>query len=170
MTTADSEDIPQVQLRASQIVAGTLLASLFGFLAFTVIHVQAQGPLNQPPPDPPPLTLVAVAFALVNVPLSFVLPTLVTRAGLRTLVRTNPSVSRVDLLKLFQTKMIVGLAFLEGAAFLGCLGYLIEGILSSPGIAALCALLMLARFPSRSHVRNWLERQEQTLQLQRDWR
>lgn len=71
---------------------------------------------------------------------------------------------------LLQTKIIVGLAFLEGSAFLAFLAYLMEGILNSPGVAAQSALLMLARLPSRGRVRNWLERQEQALQVLRDWR
>jgi hypothetical protein len=62
-----------------------------------------------------------------------------------------------------QTTMLVGLAPLEGAAFFGCIAYLMEAqplALVVPGIAM---FLMLCRFPTRNRVRDWLVHQTDRL-------
>jgi hypothetical protein len=59
--------------------------------------------------------------------------------------------------------MIVGLALLEGTAFLGILAYLIEAQPLALGVTGIAILCMLLKFPTRSRVQAWLERQTEQL-------
>ena len=64
--------------------------------------------------------------------------------------------------------MIVGLALLEGSAFMALLAYLLEGQTWVLGLAAGVLALMAVRFPTRASVLAWLERQADALAALRD--
>jgi len=64
-------------------------------------------------------------------------------------------------LALYQTRMIVGLALLEGAAFFNLVAYLIEGRWWSLAVTAVPLAFMLAAYPTRTRIRQWVEDREQ---------
>jgi hypothetical protein len=55
--------------------------------------------------------------------------------------------------------MIVGWGLLEGAAFMGCMAYLLEARTLALGVIAIVLLLMFCTFPTEARARNWLQRQ-----------
>ncbi len=175
-------DIPSPKrLRVMQIVAGTMLAGVLIFLGLVLymVLVQNKGAGTAPPGDLPLLSLMAAAFFVIQVPLSFLVPRFLIQAALRQIasgawkVPTGANVAefRSDASKLLaarQTSMIVGLALAEGTAFFACIAYLLE---AQPWVLALilaCVLLMLVNFPIQGRVRSWLAGQaEQLDQLRR---
>lgn len=161
----------QGSLRTMQLIAIGILLGLTTFLVLVLFLVygagKGQGPA--PPARLPVISLVAVIMLATSVPLGFVLAGVQTRAALRRIAagtrltrEPGSTVGPSDLMELLtvrQTTMLIALALLEGAAFMGCIAFLIE---KQPFVlaAVLVALaLMLAQFPTEGRVRAWLERQ-----------
>ncbi len=67
-----------------------------------------------------------------------------------------------------QTTLIVGLAPLEGTAFLGCIAYLIEANPLALAVVGVAVCLMLYKFPTEGRVRTWLEQQAAVLNGMRE--
>jgi hypothetical protein len=61
------------------------------------------------------------------------------------------------LVNMYQTRLIVGASFLEGAAFFNGIAYLFEVRPLALATAALLALLILASIPTNARLRRWLE-------------
>lgn len=134
----DDRDKLMANVRVMQIIT---LAMAMGVLAFGVVAVL----LIRPEVAAEPM-IAYVAFALA-IPLaiaSFIVPRLV--------VNSQPAT-----VESFQTGLIVGLALVEGAAFLNLVAYLIEGQVYSLGMAAILLALMLIRFPTTAGVSDWIE-------------
>jgi hypothetical protein len=60
---------------------------------------------------------------------------------------------------LYQTSMIIGDAFLEGAAFYFLIAYLVEGSPIALAGAGFFLIMLLFQFPTRTKVEAWIERQ-----------
>ena len=173
--------LPPQRLRTMQIVAGTLLMGVLIFLGIVLylVLVQNQGVGTAPPGDLPLLSLLAVAFFVIQAPLSFVVPRFLIQAALRQIAsggwKLPPGANATDLgtdasklLAVRQTSLIVGLALVEGTAFFACIAYLLE---AQPWVLAIilaCVLLMMVNFPTEGRVRSWLAGQADQLdQLRR---
>jgi hypothetical protein len=170
------EALTPQRLRVMQIIAGSLLTGVAVFLAvvlFTVL-VQNNGQGMLPPRRLPIQSLVAVAMSAVCAPLAFVLPRMQTHSALRRITTgtwqvppgANPKAFATGGAKLMAVRlatMVVGLALLEGAAFMGCIAYLLEAQALALGVIGVAAALMLCKFPTENRVRAWLERQADVL-------
>jgi hypothetical protein len=165
-------------LRTMQIVAGTLLMGVVVFvgIALYLVLVQHNGQGIAAPPNPnlPALSVLAVAMLGINATLAFVIPRRLTRLALRRILSgtwpirpgippTTYATGRAKLMALLQTEMIVGLALLEGSAFLGCTAYMLEAQTLILGVPAVVVVLMVCRFPTEGRVRGWLVRQAEML-------
>lgn len=172
------------RVRTMQIIAGALLIGVVGFLGFVLyyVHVANKGKPMTAPPNLPIVSLVAVAMFCTNAPLSFVVPSIQIRSALRQILQGKWSAvgSEVDpavrtkiammyatagdkLMLLRQTTMIVGMALLEGSAFMGCLSYLLEGQPFVLAVVGADVFFMLCKFPTEGRVRAWLDRQAAVL-------
>jgi len=165
------------RLRTMQIVAFAILMGSVIFCAVVVIVVYMNnGGMNLPRQGPPIVTIVIGLAAVPHLVLSLVLPASTTRNGMRRIASTvrRPSAGAVDwlsnsdgdvlqLLALRQTSMILGLALLEGASFMCCLAYLLEGEMYVLIGVAVAVGLMLANFPTEGGVRAWLNQQLEAL-------
>ncbi len=69
---------------------------------------------------------------------------------------------------LYQTRLIVGLGLLEGAAFFNLIAYLLEGHWWSYLVVAALLTWMLASFPTRDRLRRWIDDREQLKSLGHD--
>ena len=173
----DPEDVlPRQNLLVMQIISGALLFGVAIFLAIALVIVQGQnkGVGLGPPGDLPIVSIVAVSFFVLQGPLAFIVPGIMTGNGLRKIASgagqppsgANLSVSASDgskLLALRLSTLIVRLAILEGAALFGCVAYLVEGHLFVLSEVLVALLLMLASFPTFYRVRYWLELQADQL-------
>jgi hypothetical protein len=68
-------------------------------------------------------------------------------------------------LRLFQTRMIVGLALLEGAAFFNLVAFMTEGHWWTLIVVAVLLVWMLASFPTHGRLKQWIEDREQLKSL-----
>jgi hypothetical protein len=81
----------------------------------------------------------------------------------RTVRRKNFTTDSERLLEISQIDVLAYLAPLEGAAFLGCIAYLIDANSIALLVTGTAIVLMLIRFPSNWRVCDWLERQTEKL-------
>ncbi len=154
-------------IRTGQIIVGALAA---GVLFFLVIVIGVLGSPMRPLDPQAVVSLVMAALAIACIPARLIVPVLIVNVGCQKIARggrtspshtvhaTLPNTDEGNLLQLFMTKLIVGCAILEGAAFGNLVAYMLEGQLYSLALAIVCTIGMLAAFPTRSGVDEWLER------------
>jgi hypothetical protein len=172
-----AEALTPVRMRTMQIIAGALLTGVLLFIPIALVHVQLQQ--KAPVRDLPVLSVVAVVMLASCAPLAFLLPAIRTRSALQRIAagtwQTPPDLDPeqyanvpVRLLFIRQLNLLIGLALLEGAAFMGCIAYMLEAHPISAGVVGVAVGLMVLQFPTRGRVRVWLERQmDQLAQLRR---
>ncbi|GIW81541.1 MAG: hypothetical protein KatS3mg105_3348 [Gemmatales bacterium] len=117
------------------------------------------------------LTYFAIVVAVAMVGSQFLVPEMLGKSVVRQLARGRPSTpdiaaeyDRPRLLSAYQTRFILSVALLEGAGFLLTISYLVEGSLICIMSAALIALGILAKFPTREGLEQWLSAQEEELE------
>jgi hypothetical protein len=171
----------QPRLRVLQIIALALIAGLAVFAGIAVVVVHTQGRQANAAWATPVLSYTAVGYLV-----SAVLAWAGFPRGLETgqVARIadgppNPLANRpgqsfggpandqAQLLAVRHTSTIVALAILEGAGFLGCIAYLLEGQWYALAVVGVVLLLMLATFPTQSGVRHWIEKQMGVLEDRR---
>jgi hypothetical protein len=154
-------------VRTSQIIAGALM---MGVITFGVIAVVIAW--NKPPGDPL-LPVIAVAFAAIVIPVRFgVSASLVSssRTHIGNEVRGGrlQDSSRIagQLYGAFQTRMIVGMALLEGAAFFNLVAYMISARWWNLAAAGVLLLLLAAMFPTKNKLEQWVHDQLQLMEIE----
>jgi hypothetical protein len=108
---------------------------------------------------------VGIVFAVVELLMFIIFPNWAAAAACRKVGREAGQVPIADLLDpllcgIFQTRLIIGFAMLEGAAFLQAIAYMVEGQLFSLAIGLALVLVMAMAFPTRSRLENWIERRK----------
>src|SRR5262249_15847899 len=68
---------------------------------------------------------------------------------------------------LYQTRMLIRAAPVEGAAFLNLIAFLVEGQAFSLGIALGLLLVLILQFPTRDGVERWIETQRERIAQER---
>jgi hypothetical protein len=172
----DPGDLLPQRLRLIQIIAAAMLSGVATLLAIALylVWAQNQGRGMAPPQGSPMVSYIAVAVLITNAPLAVVLPGMQTRNSLRRIASgtwqvppggdpTGFTTDTAKLLVVRQTTLIIALALLEGAAFLGGIAYLLEAQPLALVVVAVATALMLAQFPTESRVRAWLEQQADAL-------
>jgi hypothetical protein len=129
----------------------------------------------------PIITYCALAFAVVLLPLSFLVPVLVTdrsrqqmaqgkappslgggAAGSRTGAGL-PATETGMLAALYPANHLIGAALTEGAAFFAAVAYLVERNPLALGVALLLVVVLIARFPTIERVERWIDQQREKL-------
>lgn len=155
--------------RTSQIIAIALIMGVVIFSGIALVIGQGgQAPANAPAPANarvPMLAYIAAGFAVVTVPMSIVLPRLITARELPQIRRAAPEEQLPRLWGTFQTRLIVGLALLEGPAFFVIVSYIVDRQLWSMGVAAGLVVLMAMRFPTQYSIEAWVEDQKRLMDL-----
>jgi hypothetical protein len=148
-------------VRTLQVIHAALVGGVFAFLMF----VLWQG--LRPAEDEGAFPLTPAAFAAVSVVMSFVVPSIVRRSSLAAL-RGNSEITAESLVAAFQTGHIVGMAMLEGAAFLTCFT-LTGGLGGAPrwfvAVPVALIMIMLIRFPRVASVADWVSTAREELTL-----
>lgn len=148
----DSQHIIDQRLRLMQIIAGALI---MGVVMFALITTLALGALNEAPTNTI-IAYIGAVFAAVSVAVHLFVPEAMAAAALK--ASSNRDVE--TLCGIYQTRMIVALAMLEGAAFFNVVALIIAHTWWSLVIAGALLLLMLARIPTRTGVEHWIETQQ----------
>ena len=169
---------PDKMLRTMRIIAGALIAGVVSFGVIASFIVFGQAPVAQPGGPPPAapqngseiIMYFAIAFAAVAVTMSFVVPNLVAAAQVKDIAKmaqdgtaTGPKELFGRLLAVAQTKMIIALALVEGAAFFNLIAFIITKSLIPPAVVGVLLLVMAIHFPTKFKLARWLEDQQRFL-------
>jgi hypothetical protein len=172
---------------AVQIIVGALMAGILFFLAIALV---VRPPTKLLPLSAPGvITMIAIGFAgLLVILRPLVLRILVARARRQILAGTFrapgvqpggtagtntgfnaglPPGDAGSLMAVFQGKIIVGAAMLEGGAFFAAIAYLVEGGPIALALAVVLWLGIAAHFPNLPRVIGWIERQLEWLDQER---
>ncbi len=206
MSSANDSELMDSVIRTSQIIAAALITGVVVMLGVTLVIdpfgdarrraavvAGAQAPAADPVPPPATspmdagemITWMAVAFAAVSLPLSFVVPGRIADRSRASIVAGTwkppvqprgsapvvPSPFSLEVLQtdigklalLYQTQWIVGAALIEGTTFFSVIAYMIGGNPIALALAILLLAAMFARFPTRLRVASWIDRQQELL-------
>jgi hypothetical protein len=149
------------QVRTLQIVAASLVGGVTMFLLVAILLRGSTGPLFDPArPLTDPLTLVGLVVGLSALAAARVVPDLATTAAIGKIPTTDsPESRRGQLVQAFATRTIIGLALIEGAAFLNLIVYFINGTWPNLALAVVLLLALAAGIPTVDRLDSWLERQ-----------
>lgn len=147
------DDNPQIDatVRILRIITVALVMGVVAFGLYVVFGSNALNPA-QPPAGPSMISYLAAGFALMMAVLHLVIPNLVAKQAV-----SKSNGSQQALLGAYQVKTIFALALLEGAAFFNLFALMSEHQLWSLAIVGGLVVCMLARFPTRYMVENWLQ-------------
>ena len=159
-----------------QIVALSLTTGAAIALAiFAIIRAGGHAP---PAPQLPLITYFAAAFTGIVLLGRLIVPDKVAAATIRRIVwqgQPGYSTHRVKMLRseenrraalvgVYQSRMILAMAPLEGVAFFLATTYFIEGQPLALGLGILLVFCQILHIPTRSRVERWVEIQEEKLQ------
>jgi len=152
-----------------QIIVGAMAAGVIMFLGVTIFLASQK--VEVPPPAVPVVTYAAIGMTIVSVVAWLFVPGIASgnmrkalvegRAKDWGLVKNLPNAAEVGdiapLAAVYQTRTIISVAVLEGAAFLAIMAYMLEHQVISLCLAVALLLLILSQIPSKSKVESWLE-------------
>jgi hypothetical protein len=144
------------RLRVMRILHAALCLGVLFFLGI----VLALAPLIKPPPEVPLISYVIAGFAVVSCALAWLMPTVGTPSARRRQTTDQPDSDRDRWWELYQTRLILRCAPLEGGAFAQLIAYLLEGQPFILGLGVALFLLLAVQFPTRERVERWVEVQE----------
>jgi hypothetical protein len=149
--TLDDESLAR-RVQVMQVIVAALVMGvvLFGVVAL-VLNPEVP-PVNA---DLPLVSLIAVGFSVLSVVGSFVVPNMLVRP----LEEAGGGRDDGTLIVLYQTRLIIGASLCEGAALFTLIAYMMEGVPIILAATVFMLLLLIARFPIVSRVRDWLEQQ-----------
>jgi hypothetical protein len=191
---SDQDAIRSATLQG-QIIVGALAAGLVAFLVIVIIlqlvltpaaaaKITGNGPgaigatgNNSPLPI---ITYAAVALGAMMLPMSFIVPGIVTKKQAEALAIGGMSASQSpaptpnkqsdaaksplsSLPVMFLSQLIIGAAINEGAAFFALVAYLLEKNPIALAMAVILIAGVIARFPTAGRVERWIEQQRETL-------
>jgi hypothetical protein len=209
MSTPSDQDVIDRVTRQCQIIVGALITGVVFFLGIaTVIDMpsnaaarpgagekSAEGPgqpadarLNARPASDGTdfrvlLTWIAVAFAVMSLPMSFVVPGLIAQQNRRAIAAgtwppasqraatdrlIGPKESQTStgqLAMVYQTQLIIASALNEGPAFFAGIVYLIGKDMIALGVGVLLIAVLASKFPTRDGVARWIDEQQEKLIL-----
>lgn len=164
------------RLLVMRLILGALAVGITGFL-IVVVFIRASGGAK-PPANFPLITYIGLGWALLLLPVQALFPRLIVDRAARgralaqgTPLGPNaaspPLSERGAWYAVYQTRLIIGAAILEGGAFFLLIAYFLEGAL--PGLAGALVLLavLITKFPSRTRVDSWIDQQQELIQQQR---
>jgi hypothetical protein len=148
-----------------QIICGALLLGIAVFAGFAVFFRQQN---NNPAPAGPLISYTAIGFAVATLAARLLVLAMLEATARRTLTGQKNQMDPKRWLDFYQTRMIVGTALLEGAAFCALLAYMLEG---TPWTVGMAVLLWVAiawlHFPTRDRVAAWIAAQQDAASLGR---
>jgi hypothetical protein len=160
---ADQQSFFRSILLNTRIISAALLSGVICFL-IVVVFVIPGGAKNGLLLN----TYAAFGIGLIALVISHIIPPLVGSGIKRALAagkqvqlpaqfKASPEVGPAgNLLFLFQTRLIIGLAILEGAAFYNLVAYMLERQQMNLVMVGLLMAAMLVKFPTHSELEKWL--------------
>jgi hypothetical protein len=194
MSTIDDESVldafsPVLMIIGAGLISGVVIFITIAIAIGPILHGALLGPGANAAAQPAPasmelgdiITWIAVAFAAIGLPLSYVLPAQISRGMRRRIATENwtppvgvnapsgalsPGEPWTDTRKLaltYQTQFLIGAAINEGLAFFAGVAYLLGRNPIALGLALLLIATLALRFPTRNRLASWIERQQELL-------
>lgn len=166
------------QLMAQRIIIGALAGGVVMFLivANVMLHVMD---FDAPLGTGNLITLIMLAFAALTILARFVVVGSLTKNGRKriaagTYQRPYPPLpadagDADQLLSVYSTRLLISAALCEGPAFALTIAYLLEGNVYAMVAAILLVFGILAHFPTRSGLEDWISQQLLRLDEERQW-
>jgi len=142
------------QLRTMRIIATALIISVVSFLGIAMLVTSGPNPGNIPT-----FTYIAAGFALVMLGMRAVQ----LKAIPRNLIQqqrqhiTDSAEGRNRLACIYRTRLIVGMAMCEAAAFFAIVSWIVEPHELALGIVLFLITVMVMSFPFQQRVLDWIE-------------
>jgi hypothetical protein len=167
--TADQERFLKKSLLTMQIIAGALIQGVIIFFVvvfFLPIPPNRLAVLN---------SYIGLGFALLAMVMSLVVPNIIMASAKTSLVKGKPiellkqfgEVSNLGFLAplagLFQTRMIIAMALLEGAAFFNLVSYMMERQPFTLAVVGMLLLALVMNFPTRRGLETWLAQETKSI-------
>lgn len=146
---------PEIGIRTTQIIWGALLMGVLTFGGLAISMAQ--------PNVASPLPLIGAVFALMATGTRFVVPPIVVRTAIQKIPVVDETIDD-RLFPIYQTRLIVGMALLEGACFMNLIAYMTTAQWWTIVVLGILLSLMVVMFPSLPQFRNWAEDQKRDLQ------
>ncbi len=142
-----------VSVLTCQIIVAALGMGVLTFVGFVLFQGGVQ--INLVPTG---TTLVGVFVALSAIVMSFVIPALISSLSAARLSGAQEPAGETihKLFTVFQTQLILGCTFLEGAAFLNVFLYQMSKSIFSLVAFAICVTLLLVRMPTKGKIQAWI--------------
>ncbi len=162
----EKSDLSDGLLRTAQLIIGALASGVFFFLIIVTLFLGAR---VQPFDVSAMISLVMAGFALASIPTRLLVPGLVVNTNCRKIAQGTwvsvqrqpnaplPETDEGKLLQVYLSKTIIGAAILEGGAFANLVAFMLEGQIYSIVLAVLLLLGILAAFPTRTGLTEWVE-------------
>jgi hypothetical protein len=181
MSINNDQDVIDQVTRVGQIMAIGLIVGAAVLLGIAIAFNPMGGAANGAMEVGVILTWVAVVFAAILLPMSVIIPGLVTRQQRRNIAAGkwtppfNPKArgsasgaetSQSDTGKLafvYQNQFIIGAALNESPTFFAAIAYMIGRESLALGLACVLLLALALRFPTRTRVASWIDRQQELL-------
>jgi hypothetical protein len=128
---------------------------------FVFLRMQGQFP---PPPDPPLVSAIAWGVGILDLLVYMLVSRQVPAINRRRLATAGAGGSPEEWLNVYQSRLIIQLALLEGATFFFLIAYLLEGLPWNLVGAGVMLLGMLTLFPTRSGIESWIANQRELAQ------
>ena len=171
MSQAPDEIVLDQRIRTMQIIIGALVG---GVLSFAVIAFVVRSSMTETA-GTRIISIMAIVVALVCAVATLIVPKSIAAQSIQKLALSRPkedmessaarqpsfSGGMLDWLAIYQTRMLVHAALLEGAAFFLLIAYLVEGMILDPLVAAFYLAALATLFPTRKKIERWIEEQKQ---------
>jgi len=140
-------------------------ALIMGVVTFAAVAGVA---LNQPAPvvEQPFISIGAAGMGAMMFVLSFFVPGMVGSQNLQALKNRGYPVTEAELLQVYQLKLIIRYALLEGGAFLNLIAFMVEHQTWSLGIVGVIVGVMILLFPTPGRIHYWIKEQKELLELE----
>ncbi|NOY40548.1 MAG: hypothetical protein GXP26_01750 [Planctomycetes bacterium] len=156
-----------------QIITVAMATGVLVFAGVVMLLFQDDG--QQDKDFQPLITYVAAAFGIVALLSATVVPRLMDANTRKNFLAGNlpqmknqmppAETGEVGLLvAMYQVRLIVGVAILEGAAFFNVIANMLEGQAISLAMVALLLVAIFFNFPTRSSIENWIAMQCRTIE------
>lgn len=166
------------QLRVVQVIVSALVAGALSFLIITVFMASKTGPASEAKTTEgsPLIFYVGLAATVLAIMARLVVPNAIEAAGRRALAAeplphpgTPADRSNLDgrLMALYQRRLIVAAALIEGPTFLLSTAYMLEHSQAALIVAMVMIALIAIHFPTQSRVSNWLAHQRWLVEEER---
>lgn len=143
------------QLRVMSVIAQALITGVIGFLAVAWFIK------SDPAPNAgtPMLTYMAAGFALINLSVRAIIMGVIPKnqIQLQRQYITDSEEGRKRLAGIYQTRMIIDMALLEGSAFFAIIAWISESNDLALGIVGFLLVVMILSFPFKQRVLDWIE-------------